>query len=222
MGNRVLTRGLVVSLFCFVVVSVFLVPTVVNAGTALIDQVRFRALSVSTDESDNLSAGGDVDVQSDLTPEIDFTHYFTDELAAELILGTSTHSVTDIGTAAGNLDLGEVSLLPPTLTAQYHVNAFESFKPYLGAGLNYTMFYDEGTGAQDIRSISYDNEFGWALQAGFDQKIEAFGDNTSLNVDVKKLFLETDVSATTNGGATTSGDVELDPWIVGVGISYRY
>lgn len=208
-----------------VTASVLVYPVKSEALSSYVDQVRFRALYIQPDESANLSAGGDVEVEPDLTPEIDFSHYFTQSTSAELILGTSTHKVSNPGVGG---DLGEVSLVPATILAQYHFLPEGTVRPYAGAGVNYTLFYDEGNGAQDVRSVNYDNEFGWALQAGFDMDMEALGDNTSLNVDVKKVFLETDVSATTNTSspvgvvATSSGDVELDPLVFGVGVSYRY
>lgn len=113
-----------------------------------------------------------------------------------------------------NIDLGDVWVLPPTLTAQYHFNNSTSFVPYLGAGINYTFFYNADPGA--AASIKYDNGFGYALQAGADYKLD---EHWMLNVDVKKLFLNTDASV--NGGAVTA-DVDLDPWILGMGVGYRF
>ena len=64
--------------------------------------------------------GGNVNLTNNLIPEVDFTYYFTKNIAAELILGTSKHDVVAVNTALGNLDLGRVMLLPPTLNLQYH------------------------------------------------------------------------------------------------------
>jgi len=174
--------------------------------------VRARGLWVAPDESASTSIGGDVSVNNDVVPEVDFSYFATDNIAFELIAATTRHKVSH--SAAGSL--GKVSLLPPTLTVQYHFMPKSQFSPYVGAGLNYTFFYDEDAPGGGINSIDYENHIGYALQAGADY---ALGGNWSLNVDVKKIFLSTDVSI--NGGAVTA-DVDLDPWIVGVGVGYRF
>ncbi len=73
------------------------------------------------------------------------------------------------GSTSANVDLGNVWLLPPTLTAQYHFTPLDekAFKPYVGAGLNYTLFYNEDAG-NTIKGISYENKLGYAVQLGFD------------------------------------------------------
>jgi outer membrane protein len=174
--------------------------------------VRLRAIGMLPDESASTSIGGDVNVSNDWVPEIDFTYFVTDNIALELIAATTKH---DVSHTAG-IDLGEVNLLPPTLTLQYHFMPKERLSPYIGAGLNYTFFYDEDAPGGAVTSINYDNNIGYALQAGVDY---AVADNWYLNLDVKKIFLSTDVSI--NGGAITA-DVDLDPWVVGFGVGYRF
>jgi outer membrane protein len=178
-------------------------------------QVRARAIQVMPDESSVISPiGGKVHAGNALVPEVDVTYYFTKHIAAELIAATTNHSVSARGTAIGDVDLGDVWLLPPTLTVQYHFLPDEDFQPYVGAGINYTMFYNADKGG--ATSVKYSNSFGTALQAGFDYKL---ADGWYANLDVKKLFLSTDVKI--NGGGVRA-DVDLDPWIVGVGVGYRF
>ncbi|MEL0022384.1 MAG: OmpW family outer membrane protein, partial [Rickettsiales bacterium] len=109
-----------------------------------------------------------------------------------------------------------VRALPPVLTLQYHFRPKEAFSPYLGAGVNYTIMYDTERG-RSVNSVDYSNEFGWALQAGMDYQ---FAENWMLNVDLKKVFVSTDI--TVNGGAINANDTDLDPWIVGIGVGYRF
>jgi outer membrane protein len=119
-----------------------------------------------------------------------------------------------MGWQPGALDLGHVWVLPPTLTAQYHFMPAKVISPYVGAGLNYTLFYNVDPGSYS--SVKYDSGFGYALQAGMDYKLDT---HWMLNADVKKIFLNTDVSV--NGGAVTA-DVDLDPWVIGLGVGYRF
>ncbi|AXG71004.1 outer membrane protein W [Kordia sp. SMS9] len=183
-------------------------------------QVRARFISVIPSESATIEAiGGDVSISTAYVPELDFTYFFTENWAAELILATANHDVEAVNTAAGNLDLGDVWLLPPTLTFQYHF-PMGDFKPYLGAGINYTIFYgvDEGPIADDV---DYDNSFGFAFQAGFDY---ALNEKWFLNVDVKKILIQTDatVNATSALGATVGADVDINPLVIGFGVGMKF
>ena len=104
--------------------------------------MRVRATGVVPMENAKIDAiGGNVAVSNNVIPEIDFTYYVTKNIAAELILGTSKHEVVAVNTALGNLDLGRVMLLPPTLNIQYHLYPTKNLKPYVGAGINYTIFF---------------------------------------------------------------------------------
>ncbi|RCK54172.1 membrane protein [Thalassospira profundimaris] len=186
-----------------------------SAGDILI---RGRVVGVVPDEDVKAKNGalpnsGSVD--NDVIPEVDFSYFLTDNIALELIAGTSKHDVS-WNTGAANLDLGSVRLLPPTLTLQYHFLSKERFSPYVGAGINYTFFYDSKSG--QFQDVKYDDGFGYAFQAGFDYAISG---PWSLNVDVKKIFLNTDVTVNTGAG-TVKADADLDPWLFGIGIGYRF
>ncbi len=190
-----------------------------EAGDLLI---RLRVAGVIPQESSSIEAiGGHAKIDEDIIPELDFTYFITDRFAAELILGTSHHGVRAMETLVGDLDLGEVRLLPPTLTFQYHQPILQGkIKPYLGAGVNYTFFYDVEAGP-GLNDVDYDNAFGFAAQAGMD--IFA-SDKYFLNFDVKKIWLNTDVTvnATDALGAVVGADVDIDPWVVSFGIGRKF
>ena len=122
-----------------------------------------------------------------------------------------------VNTAVGDVDLGDIWLLPPTLTVQYHILPDGKFRPYVGAGVNYTVFFNEDEGPV-ATAIDYDNAFGWALQAGFDVGLN---DQWALNFDVKKLWLSTDVDVSALG-TVVSTEVDIDPWLIGFGVAYRF
>ncbi|WP_420400129.1 OmpW/AlkL family protein [Flagellimonas sp.] len=182
-------------------------------------QFRLRGIVVTPDESADIETiGGDASISTAVVPEFDISYFFNENWSLELILATTKHDVEAVGTAAGDLDLGHVWLLPPTLTGQYHFTGGD-FVPYVGAGLNLTLFYgvDEGPVADDV---DYDTSIGYALQGGFDYMLN---DKWFLNLDVKKLFLNTDatVNATTALGATVGADVDINPWIIGFGVGVK-
>lgn len=173
--------------------------------------VRGRILGVMPDESwDKNPAGlGNLSIDNSIVPELDVTYFFNKNLAIEVIAGVTQHNVK-----AGNTDVGDVWLLPPTVTLQYHFNLGGGIKPYVGAGVNYTVFFNED--AKDVGSFDLKNSWGFAAQAGVDIHLKG---NWFLNVDVKKIWMESDL---TLNGADTGNTATVDPWIVGVGLGYRF
>ena len=143
--------------------------------------MRGRALYVSPDASGD-DGVSDVDVDGQLTFEVDFTRFFGKHLGLELILATASHNVTLDGDS-----LGSVSLLPPSLTAQWHFMPDAKVKPYVGVGLNATFFYETTGGIEDL---DFSTSFGYVLNAGLDWKV---GSTTYLNFDLKQIGLESDV-----------------------------
>lgn len=186
-------------------------------------QVRLRALGVAPDQSATIGViGGDVAISNTIVPELDFTYFFTEHFAAELILGTTKHDVKAINTAAGDVNLGSVWLLPPTLTAQYHFYTSDKkvFKPYIGAGVNYTLFYNVKSGA--VADVKYDNALGYAAQLGFDLMLD---DTFFINVDAKRLFLKTDVTIDASNlapGLSIPAEVDINPWLIGIGVGMKF
>lgn len=181
--------------------------------------VRLRGIAViPRDHSDYVDPiGGHVEQTNSYVPEVDLTYFITDNFAIEAIAAITKHDGKAKDTAAGDVDLGSVWVLPPTVTLQYHPFPKERLSPYVGAGVNYTFFFNDDTPDDGpVKSIHYSDSFGWALQAGIDY---ALTENVYLNVDVKKLFVST--KARINGGDIRS-KVDVDPWIVGAGIGYKF
>ena len=179
-------------------------PATANAQDWL---VRVRAIDVVPNASSSLDG---LDVKGQWAPELDFSYFFTKNFAAELILATTRHEVTLNGNS-----LGKVSVLPPTLTLQYHFTELGAFKPYVGAGLNLTWFYKNdlkaGNTPLDVDSTSV----GGAVQAGLDYE---FQKNWYFNLDYKYIWMSTDVKA----GGVTLTNLKLNPSVVGIGVGYRF
>lgn len=166
---------------------------------------RVRAIHVAPDASSSPVSG--VDASSETVPELDFTYFINKNVGVELILGTSRHKVTLNGA-----DLGKVSLLPPTLTLQYHFMPDQKIQPYVGAGLNYTRFYNMSLNSPlDVDR----NSWGAALQAGVDIALDK---TNYINFDVKKLYIETDVKS--SGAFLTK--LKINPVVWGIGYGRRF
>jgi outer membrane protein len=167
-----------------------------------------RARVVHLDSANKDSTPLDLSINNKAIPEVDVTYFFTPNLAAELILTVpQKHTLSAAGAAIGSL-----KHLPPALLLQYHFTNTSGIKPYVGAGVNYTRFSSVKLPA----GVDIDrNSFGPALQVGVDIPLQK---GLYLNVDVKKVFIKTDVSA---GGAKL-GTFKVDPLLVGVGLGWRF
>jgi len=177
-------------------------------------QLRGRVIGIIADGDGNENVTGlATDVNHAVVPEFDVTYFITPNIAAELIAATANHKVS-----AGGQELGDTWILPPTLTVQYHFQPEEKFSPYVGAGINYSLFYGEDDTAP-FSDLDVDGGFGFALQAGFDYWLN---ENWGFNMDVKYIDLQVDVDVNSGATALSADDVDLDPWVVGVGASYRF
>lgn len=168
--------------------------------------MRVRAIDIRPDVGTSPTVPH-LDVSDEWVPEVDFTYFVTPNVGVELILGTARHEVT-----LNNQSLGKLNHLPPTLTLQYHFQPTPSIKPYVGAGVNYTRFYNIDLAP----GLSIDkNSFGGALQAGVDIAVTK---NGYINLDVKKIWIDTDVEA--NGAKLTR--LDIDPVVWGLGYGFRF
>lgn len=180
--------------------------------------VRIRGLYVKPDVGCTVhTIGGKVEIDESVVNEVDITYFFYRNFSLELIAAVTPHNVTAKDTSLGNLDLGSVWLLPPTLLLQYHFMPECMFSPYLGVGLNYTVFFNEKAPSSTIiQNIKYDNSFGWAFQAGVDILLQK---DSGINFDVKKVYISSDVSINDQAVKAT---VDINPWIIGFGVFKRF
>ncbi|WP_343732621.1 OmpW family outer membrane protein [Duganella sp.] len=175
--------------------------------------VRARAVHLDpADKSDPVGGSGASDrigVSNKTIPEVDISYFFSKNIAAELVLTyPQKHDVSLDGAK-----IGTVKHLPPTLLLQYHFLPDAQFRPYVGAGINYTTF-SKNKLLNGAASLEHDS-VGLALQAGADVAIDK---HWSLNFDVKKAQIRSDVLI---GGAKASR-VKIDPLMLGVGVGYRF
>ncbi len=202
--------------------------------------VRARGYYTMTNENSNYKGDNDsgrIDISDAFTPELDITYFFNKNIAVELMLSTSKH---DIGVKYTDdfrhySDLGYFSMFPPTISLQYHFY-MGNFKPYLGAGVNYTMFYGEG---KDMNfglpnNLIINDTFGFSLQGGLDYILN---DKWLINFDIKNLFVATDGVVKTGKCIDYAAkaipcpdyeiiendiDLDINTFMVGLGIGYRF
>jgi len=149
----------------------------------------------------------------DVMPTIGVSYFFTDNIAVEVIAGTTNHTVRAKGPST-DIKVKETWVLPPIVTLQYHFAPQARISPYVGAGVNYMLFYS-GSDKNGF-NLHIDDGFGAALQAGVDI---ATHDRWTVNLDAKKVFFETDAVDRTSG---IKSKVTLNPWVLSAGVGYRF
>ncbi len=172
-------------------------------------------LRVGVGHVDPKSNNGDIaSVDSGTALVFNGTYFFTPNVGFEILAATPFSH--DIELAADGTKVGETKHLPPTFSLQYHFDTQSAFKPYVGAGLNYTLFFDEETtGPLAGTSLSLDDSFGLAAQLGADFDIS---DTMFVNFDVRWIDINTD--AELDGVALE--EVEIDPVVYSLTLGWQF
>ncbi|MCC4234312.1 outer membrane beta-barrel protein [Sphingobium soli] len=191
--------------------------------------VRLRGIVVAPNEKSGsvLPAfpGEKVSIDNAVAPEIDVTWMASDHIGFELIAATTKHSASGrTGTTGSIGKLASTWVLPPTLTAQYHFLPDAPVRPYVGAGVNYTLFYSEdASGALESAvgqtKVHMSDSFGWAAQAGVDIDLN---DRLFLNIDVKYIDIDTTARLSTTAAGVQKVHIDLDPLVFGIGVGMRF
>lgn len=221
------------TLVAALIATAFALPSDVQAEGPLM--IRLRALDMLVDNGNSntsvVPALGRLEAEDKWFPEIDFTYFFTKNIAAELILTyPQKHDLEFAGT-----NIGSIKHLPPTLTLQYHFLPDGVFRPYAGVGVNYTRFMGVKINARPALAalgvnggagvdapIDVDrSSWGLAAQVGIDFKVAP---NWFVNLDAKYVQIEAE-NVRIKGGplrGTKVTDLDIDPWLLSVGIGYRF
>ena len=154
-----------------------------------------------------------VKAQNQWIPEFDVSYFFTKNIAAELVLTWPQQ----VNISSNSTNIGKISALPPSLLAQYHFTDLGAFKPYIGAGVNYTVFGNRQNfpGYPGIQVEP--SSFGVVGQVGADYMLDK---NWGLNVDVKYATIATNIQAV--AGGANLGKLTLNPWMPAVGVTYKF
>ena len=197
--------------------------------------VRAGLTTVAPDESssnvtvqDVGNVGMGASVNSDTQLGLNVVYMFSDNIGLELLAASPfKHDINLTGTQDNDLGLGDGKLaqsrqLPPTLSVVYYLPVSETFQPYLGLGLNYTVFFDEefvgSRENQSFNNLSLEESFGIAAQIGMDYKLdEHWLVNASvryIDIDTRANFDVLDLPAKVS--------VDVDPWVYSVMLGYKF
>lgn len=197
----------------------FALPTYAHqAGDFL---VRAGAINVSPNEDSSKVLGiGEFEVDDAWALGLNFTYMATDNIGIELLAATPfEHDISVDGLGK----VGDTKQLPPTLMLQYYFgDAQSTWRPYVGAGINFTNFFDSdlNQGAKDrgLSNLSLDNSVGWAVHAGMDYMLD---DKWFVNAQVWYADIETD-AVFYAGGERQKYSIDIDPVVYMIGVGYTF
>ena len=207
-----------------------LAVTTLGAGQVLAKEgdwiLRVGAANVDPDAGSNVSNLGvnlDIDVDDDTQVGITAVYMMTDHIGLELLAATPFEHTISSGELG--VKVGTTKQLPPTLNLQYYfLGVDSSFRPYLGAGINYTDFWDEDAAGEfeaiaGKSDIQLEDSWGLSLQVGLDYHIN---DNWLVNAAVWNLDIQTTATIDTENLGRVRTDVDIDPWVYMVAVGYKF
>ena len=218
---------------------------IVRAGLALVDP---------DESSDGIAvpvldvgpiAGTGVEVGDDTQLGLTATYMLSSSLGVELLAATPfTHDITaDLSAAGfGKVDVGETTHLPPTLSVVWYPYGTDFMvKPYIGAGVNYTIFFEEDVSSELEAAapavvealggptltgpvplgLELDDSWGLAAQIGVDI---AINDNWHINGAVRWIDIDTEaeISSALSDQTITVDNVEIDPFVYQLTVGYKF
>ncbi|HKK06914.1 MAG TPA: OmpW family outer membrane protein [Gammaproteobacteria bacterium] len=185
--------------------------------------VRVGASTVEPNESSSnptgaLPAGSEVSINSNTQLSFTVAYMFTNNISFEILGATPfSHDISGAGTLAGAGKIAEIKHLPPTFSVNWHFQPQARLRPYVGAGINYTYFYDEKTQGLGATDISLDSSWGPAVQAGLDYDIN---NKWFLNANVRYIKISTTAKLT--GAVTGNLDVDVDPMVYTLAVGTHF
>ena len=246
--KSIITRNLLAAAVC----SVAAMPAIAQDAGDWQFRLGLGYIATDTGNDDLVFEGSkldtfNIDVDDQLGVVFDLTYFMSPNWAVELLASTPfEHDIDGAGALAGLGEIGDTKHLPPTLSLQYHFFPDQTFRPYVGAGLNYTLFFDDSTNAGlhegvvatangalgtnlsgGNTNLSIDDSFGPALQAGLDIDLS---ETWFWNVNVRYIMIDVDATLKTStfdpaGGETvftSTLDTEIDPFVLSTQLGFRF
>lgn len=201
-------------MFCGAAMVAAIVPCVSQAQDAQRWLLKVGAHDVAPKSDNGKLAGGALaaDVGDSVRPTATLEYLFTPNLGIEAIVAWPFEHKVDLNGARA----AKVKQLPPTVTLHYHFNPGGSVSPFIGAGLNYTRFFDvEESGPLAGTNLDLGDSWGLAAHAGLDFRID---ERWIAGVDVR--WIDIDTKARVDGASV--GTVNIDPWVYGAYVGYRF
>lgn len=171
-----------------------------------------------------LPANAQTKASDSVVPTIAVEYFLSPNLSIETICCVTPHDVNGAGGLTGAKLINDAVILPATVTAKYHLVNESGIKPYVGAGVTRFFIFNEGLGATAVAlgatDVNLKDDFGFALQAGADIKLNDEG--LGLSLDAKRYFVDTTAVFRAGNVTALESRHKLDPWVLSAGLAYRF
>jgi outer membrane protein len=164
-------------------------------------------------------SGLDLGIKNDTQLGLNFVYMLTDNVGVEVLGATPFEH--DIKVEGTNLTVGSVQHLPPTVSLQYFLlgDTDSRVQPYIGAGLNYTWFFNQNAnGSQGFSNLDVDDSVGLAAQIGVDVMAT---DNILVNASAYRIDIDTDATVSHSALGALKSDVSIDPMVYMFSVGYK-
>jgi|TARA_R100001377_G_C3142287_1_gene93151 outer membrane protein len=191
----------------------------IRGGATMVapDSGKSTVLLNGADSGLALSVGDDTQLG------LNFVYFFDSNWAIELLAATPFDHDIDLHAGSETTLLADTKHLPPTLSALYYFDTNSALKPYVGVGINYTIFFDNSFtntySDAGFSDLELDNSFGYSVQIGTDYEIDK---NWSVNVSARYIDISTDASFSVSGDPIGSASVDVNPMVYSVMLGYTF
>jgi outer membrane protein len=170
--------------------------------------------------------GASTELSSDQKPGFAVTWFASEHLAVEVFISPPFEfDLEGAGSLQGTGAVGRLKSLAPLVLGQWYFAGEDAFaRPYVGAGIAYSIFYDEQTTAMldgligAKAEFDFENKLSWIAQVGVDIPFTRrwFG-------NLMMAYLPPDTEAHLSvGSVSLSSDVTISAWVAAVGVGYRF
>lgn len=215
------------TLLTIALLSSFSTVALANQAGDILIRGGVTMVSPDSGKSAVLLAGADsglaLSVDDNAQLGLNFVYFFDNNWAIELLAATPFDH--DIKLHAGDVTttLADTKQLPPTLSALYYFDTGSVIKPYVGLGINYTIFFDNSFtdtySAAGFSDLELDNSFGYSMQIGVDYEIDK---SWSVNASARYIDISTDATFAVGGDNIGSSSVDVNPMVYSVMLGYKF
>ena len=207
---------------------------VVRAGiTTVAPQEDSSLVALNGDPNGHAALGGDSELTLDNDTQLGLTveYMLNNNWGIEVLAATPfSHTASTKGTLKAAIkDVADTKHLPPTVSAVYHFDTQGDLDPYVGIGINYTVFFSEdldsqadavlGTLGLTGGDVELDDSWGLAFQVGVDYQID---EKWLVNASVRWIDIDTEAEIKFDNGAKIDADVDIDPIVYSVMVGYKF
>ena len=177
----------------------------------------------STIKNDDIDTGTSLTIDNGISIGADFVYFLNRNWGLEAgITGPFKHDLNLHGVFE-DPKFGSVLQATPTLSVLFYPDRAWDFKPYVGLGVSYAMFFSEDFAGDAADNLGYENltfkdSVGAVAQFGADYQVNR---RWFVNANVKYITMSSDVKYTVLSN-DRNASMDINPWIFSFKVGYKF